>query len=83
MKNIPNESFVITFEGENIDVHPEMIEETLIYKIRFPDKRSELCITETDAADDDDLSSWICIPEDKNCEEAAQKIGELLNSKFE
>ena len=81
MKNIPNESFVITFEGENIDVHPEMFEETLIYTIRFPDERPDLSITETDV--DDEPPGWICIPEDKGRQKVAQKIGELLNSKFE
>jgi hypothetical protein len=80
MKNIPNESFVITFEGENIDVHPQMVEETLIYTIKFSDERPDLTITETD---DDDDTFWICIPEDKERQEVAQKIGELLQSKFE
>jgi hypothetical protein len=80
MKNIPNESFVITFEGENIDVHPEMFEETLIYKIKFPDGRPDLTITETDI---DDNASWICIPEEEQFQQLAQQIGALLQSKFE
>ncbi len=80
MKNIPNESFVITFEDENIDVHPEMVEETLIYTIKFPDERSDLSITEIDV---DDKPFWTCIPEDEKRQKEAQKIGELLKSKFE
>jgi hypothetical protein len=79
MKNIPNESFVITFEGENIDVHPELDEETLTYKIKFPDYRPDLTIT---AIEVDDKPYWTCIPEDKERHKLAQEIGELLKSKF-
>jgi hypothetical protein len=79
MKNTPNESFTITFEGENIDIHPELLKETLIYKIKFPDQRPGLFIT---AIDIDDNPFWTCIPEDKEHQQLAQAIGELLESKF-
>jgi hypothetical protein len=79
MKNIPNESFTITFEGENIDIHPEVQDETLTYKIKFPDKRPDILIT---AVEVDDNTFWKCIPEDKECQQLADKIGELLESKF-
>jgi hypothetical protein len=80
MKNIPTESFAISFEGESIDVHPEIFEETLIYKIKFPDHRPDLSIT---AIEVDDKPFWACIPEDKERHKLAQQIGELLQSKFE